>query len=223
LAAILVGVGVVVGVVWWLGAGLGAIVVVGAIAVLALIFIRVVRPWYLQWGATDEEVVMTMPGDGLIPDTNSATRAIGIAAPPQDVWPWLLQLGFGKAGWYSYDWIDNDMQPSADQIIPEYQALEVGDRILMMPDMGFTVTSVDPGRSIVSLLEDGTTSWCLGLYSEDGTGTRLVSRWRPKWGKITPASALLIALSDPGSFIMEQKMLRGIRDRAERRANPSLG
>jgi len=223
LAALLVGAAAVVGIILWLGAGLGAIVVVGAIAGFALIFVRFVRPWYLQWGATDEEVVMAMPGDELIPDTNSATRAIGIAAPPEDVWPWLLQLGFGKAGWYSYDWIDNDMQPSADEIIPEYQVLEVGDRILMMPDMGFTVTSVDPGRFIVSLLEDGTTSWCLGLYSKDGRQTRLVSRWRPKWGKITPASALLITLSDPGSFIMEQKMLRGIRDRAERPAHPNRG
>ena len=216
LAAVLVGAGVVVGLIWWLGAGLGSLVVVVAIVVLALVFIKLVRPWYLCWGANPDEIAMAMPGDELIPDTNSATRAIGIAASPADVWPWLLQLGYGKAGWYSYDWIDNDGYPSADRIVPEYQTLKVSDKILMMPDMGFEVLAIDPMRSIVSMLEDGTTSWCLGLYPEDGNRTRLVSRWRPKWGKITPGSAFLIALSDPGSFIMEQKMLRGIRDRAER-------
>jgi hypothetical protein len=216
LTALLVGAAVLVGVFLWLGTGLGAIVIVAAVALLALVFFRLIRPWYLFWGATADEIGMAMPGDELIPDTKSATRAIGIAAPPRDVWPWLLQLGFGKAGWYSYDWIDNDGRPSAASIIPDYQTLDVGDKILMMPEMGFEVRSIDPGHSIVSMLEDGSTSWCLGLYPEDGNGTRLVSRWRPKWGKITPASAMMIALSDPGSFIMEQKMLRGIRDRAER-------
>ncbi len=139
------------------------------------------------------------------------------------MWPWLVQLGFGKAGWYSYDWIDNDFHPSAGKIMPQHQNLAIGDQILMMPEMGFTVTSIDPGRSIVSMLEDGTTSWSLGLYQENGGGTRLVSRWRNKWGKITPASAFFVALTDPGTFIMEQKMLRGIRDRAERIAITSPG
>lgn len=66
------------------------------------------------------------PGDDLLPDAKAATRAITIKATPEAVWPWLVQLGYGKAGWYSYDWIDNDFQPSARQIIPEFQRLEVG-------------------------------------------------------------------------------------------------
>jgi len=200
----------------WLGAGLGAIVVAAAVAALAVFFVVVLRPWYNRWGATDRELTMTMPGDELIEGAGSVTRAIGIAAEAADVWPWLVQLGFGRAGWYSYDWIDNDGDPSADEIIPEYQALGIGDKILMMPDMGFEVTSISPGRSIVSLLDGGTTSWCLGLYPQEGGGTRLVSRWRNKWGKITAANALMIALTDPGTFIMEQKMLREIRRRVER-------
>jgi hypothetical protein len=218
LAVFLAGVAAVVGVIWWLGLGLGAIVIVVAAVVLAVVYLRVIRPWYLRWGTTDDEVAMAMPGDELIPDTDPATRAIGIAAQPEDVWPWLVQLGFGKAGWYSYDWIDNDGHPSADEVIPEYQTLSVGDQILMMPEMGFTVTSVDPDRSIVSMLDDGSTSWCLGLYPQDGDVTRLVSRWRPKLGKTNPAAAFFAAIAGPGSFIMEQKMLRGIRDRAERTA-----
>ena len=215
LAALLIGVGAVVIVFLWLGWGLGAIVSAGAIAISAALFLTTLRPWYNRWGATDEEVSMSMPGDDLIPGGGSVTRAIGIDAPAANVWPWLVQLGFGKAGWYSYDWIDNDGHPSADMIVPEYQSLEIGDRILMMPDMGFEVTSIDPERSIVSKLEDGSTSWCLAVYPQEDGSTRLLTRWRNKWGKITVGNAFLIALTDPGTFIMEQKMLREIRKRAE--------
>ena len=158
--------------------------------------------------------MQTMPGDELSPGADQATRAITITARPEEVWPWLVQLGFGKAGWYSYDWIDNDFQPSANRIIPEYQDLLVGDKILMMPEMGFVVHSVDEPNSIVSVLEDGSTTWCLALYADDDSTTRLVSRWRPKFEK-TPATFFMTALSEPGTFIMEQKMLRTIRDRVE--------
>jgi hypothetical protein len=96
----------------------------------------------MSWAA-DDELTMAMPGDELIPDVRPATRAITIAAPAEDIWPWLVQLGFGKAGWYSYDWIDNDFTPSANRIHPEYQSLEIGDEILMAPEMGLTVTSID--------------------------------------------------------------------------------
>ena len=199
----------------WLGWVRGTVAVVGILVLTAALFMAVIRPWYNRWGATDEEVSIELPGDELIPDGGSVTRAIGIDAPPGDVWPWLVQLGFGRAGWYSYDWIDNDGHPSAEVIVPEYQNLEVGDKILMMPDMGFEVLSIETGRSIVSQLEDGTTSWCLALLPQEDGSTRLLTRWRNKWGKITAANAILIALTDPGTFIMEQKMLREIRKRAE--------
>jgi hypothetical protein len=218
LVASLTAVAAVVGVFLWLGAGLGAIVVLASAALAIVLYLTVVQPWYNRWGATDEEVAMAMPGDDLIEDAKTVTRAIQIAAPPEAVWPWLVQLGFGKAGWYSYDWIDNDGIPSADTILPEFQNLEVGDRILMMPEMGFTVTSIDPNRSIVSLLETGNTSWSLGLYPQQGGGTRLVSRWRNHWGMITPATAVFVAITSPGTFIMEQKMLREIRKRSARSA-----
>ena len=109
---------------------------------------------------------------------------------------------------------DNDFQPSADRILPEYQNLTVGDKILMMPGMGFVVESIDEPRSIVSILEDGSTSWCLGLYPQDDGRTRLVSRWRPKFER-SLATFFMTALAEPGTFIMEQKMLRVIRDRVE--------
>lgn len=207
-------VAIVVGLVWWLGWMSGLALSLGIFGLLAVLYVWVVKPWHMQWGATDEEVARTMPGDELIPNAGSATRAITIAATPADVWPWLVQIGYGKAGWYSYDWIDNDFKPSADHVLPEYQDLQVGDKILMMPDMGFVVGSVDEERSIVSVLEDGSTSWCLGLYPNPAGGTRLVSRWRPKFD-VTPATVAMTALAEPGTFIMEQKMLRNIRDRAE--------
>jgi hypothetical protein len=173
-----------------------------------------VRPWHLRWGATDEEVMRQLPGDELLPGAGSTTRAITIAAPPEAVWPWLVQLGYGKAGWYSYDWIDNDRQPSADRILQEHQTLAVGDRILMMPSMGFVVQTVEAPHSIVSLLEDGSTSWCLALEPTTDGSTRLLSRWRPRFGRSIGALSMLLVV-EPGTFVMEQRMLRSIRDRAE--------
>jgi len=211
----LAAIAVVVGLVLWLGWLIGVGVAIVALVVVIMLYLWAIKPWHLRWGATDSEVARTMPGDKLIPDAGSATRAITIGAPPEEIWPWLVQLGFGKAGWYSYDWIDNDFQASADRILPEYQDLQVGDKILMMPSMGFVVEAIDEPSSIVSVLEDGSTSWCLGLYLIDGRQTRLVSRWRPKFEEVTPATIFLTALAEPGTFIMEQKMLRTIRDRVE--------
>jgi hypothetical protein len=219
-AVFLVAIAIVVGLVVWLGWLGGLVAALVTFGVLVGLYVWVIKPWHLRWGATADEVAGAMPGDELIPDAGSATRAVSIAAKPNDVWPWLVQIGYGKAGWYSYDWIDNDFEPSADQILPEYQDLAVGDKILMMPDMGFVVESIDEDRSIVSVLEDGSTSWCLALYPTDGGGTRLVSRWRPKFD-VTPATVMMTALAEPGTFIMEQKMLRTIRDRVEASsANP---
>lgn len=199
----------------WLGWVRGLVLSGAAAAALVAGYVRAVKPWHLRWGATDEEVARRMPGDDLIPDAGSATRAITIRADAGAVWPWLVQLGYGRAGWYSYDWIDNDFRRSADRVLPEHQHLEVGDKILMMPSMGFVVRAVDPARSIVSVLEDGSTSWCLALYpTADGSATRLVSRWRPRFER-TPSTVVMTALAEPGTFIMEQKMLRTIRDRVE--------
>jgi hypothetical protein len=181
----------------WLGLAIAAL---GVVAVLGAYRLWI-QPWQHRWGATDEEVRRPMPGDDLIPDASSTTRAITIAAPAEQVWPWLVQLGYGRAGWYSYDWIDNDGRPSADRILPELQDLRVGDQILMVPDVGPRVREVEPNRYLVA------------GDQESGGGCRLVSRWRVDW-PLTPATAFWVLLSDPGAFIMERKMLKGIRSRA---------
>lgn len=193
----------------WLGLAIG---VAGAMAVL-VVYQVLVQPWQHRWGATDEEVGRAMPGDDLLAGATgtTTTRAISVAAPPEQVWPWLVQLGYGRAGWYSYDWIDNDGHPSANRIIPELQELTIGDQIPMLPGMGPRVREIQPNRYLVAGDDGGT--WCLALYPT-GQGCRLVSRWRVNW-PLTPAAAFWILLSDPGAFIMERRMLNGVRKRAE--------
>ena len=90
------------------------------------------RRRHLRWGASEDELRGHIPGDDVIEDASfNATRAITINAPPEKVWPWLIQIGFGRAGFYSYDLFDNAARPSADRIIPEYQSPEVGDWVPM--------------------------------------------------------------------------------------------
>jgi hypothetical protein len=129
----------------WLGLAVGAL---GTLTVLAA-YRHWIQPWQHRWGATDEEVRRPMPGDELLPGAASTTRAITIAAPPEQVWPWLIQIGYGRAGWCSYDWIDNDGQPSADHIIPQLQQLQVGDQIQILSSTGPRVREVEPQPPMV--------------------------------------------------------------------------
>jgi hypothetical protein len=197
----------------WLGPAAG--IVVGLLLAVAVIgtYLLALGPWQRRWGATDEEVGRTMPGDGLLrPDAPTTTRAITINASPEDVYRWLLQIGYGRGGWYSYDWIDNDGKPSADRIDLALQGLAVGDRIEMMSDFGPVVREIVPNHHIVSGGE--TDSWCLLVEPTSDGQTRLISRWRQDWPKRFGTS-VWIAVADPGAFVMEQKMLRRIRDLAE--------
>ncbi|MET1012818.1 MAG: hypothetical protein ABWY83_10615, partial [Actinomycetota bacterium] len=111
----------------WLGLLLGIVVGLGAAAFVVVSYGILVSPWQRRWGSTDEEVRRAMPGDELLPPgAHSTTRAITINATPRDVFPWLLQIGYGRGGWYSYDWIDNDGKRSVDRIDPALQRLAVG-------------------------------------------------------------------------------------------------
>jgi hypothetical protein len=215
MAIVLVAAAAATGVMALLGTALGwlglAISMLGVMTVLGAYRLWV-QPWQHRWGATDQEVHRAMPGDDLLPDAASTTRVISIAASAEQVWPWLVQLGHGRGGWYSYDWIDNDGRPSADRIVPELQQLQVGDQILMLPEMGPRVREVEPNRYFVAGDQEAGV-WSLALYPA-ASGCRLVSRWRVSW-PLTPATAFWILLSDPGAFIMERKMLKGIKARAE--------
>jgi hypothetical protein len=194
------------------------------------------RPWHRRWGATDDEVERPLPGDELVSGANfETTRAINIEAPLEQVWPWLVQIGQGRAGFYSYDVLENAMGldiHSADRILPEYQDLAVGDEIAIAPEGGgFTVAAIEPNHYL--LLDargagdsevdaafreaDMASTWLFLLEARNGDRTRLIVRWRARWDSTqSPASFLIGAMLDPVEFIMEQKMMRGIKQRAER-------
>jgi hypothetical protein len=219
LGAIVASLAVLAGLIALLGAATG--IVVGLLIAAGVIgtYLVVVCPWHRRWGATDDEVDRPMPGDDLLqPDAPSTTRAITIDASPEAVFPWLLQIGYGRGGWYSYDWLDNDGKPSLERIDPALQRLAVGNRIEMLPGIGPVVREIVGDRYIVS--GDETDSWCLLVEPTTDGRTRLISRWRQDWPK-SAGTYIWIALSDPGAFVMEQKMLRRIRDLAERDEQPS--
>ncbi len=212
LACFLTSLGVLAWLIAWLGPMRGIVFATAAAAVVVGAYVSMVGPWQRRWGATDLEVKGTLPGDELLRrGATTTTRAITIDAPPEDVFPWLLQIGYGRGGWYSYDRIDNDGRPSVDRIDPSLQDLAVGDRIEMTPGLGPVVREIEPNHHIVSGGEAD--SWCLMVQPTRGGRTRLISRWRQDWPR-TPASRVWIAIVDPGAFLMEQKMLRTIRDRA---------
>lgn len=175
----------------------------------------------LNWGARLVEVARPMPGDELSPDAPVvSTRAVGIAAPPSAVWPWLVQMGPGRGGAYTYDWVENllglDMH-SADEILPQYQNLEVGDVLPLNPEVGMRVEVLEENRAMMLRSVDGAWVWSFGLYPEENGRTRLVSRNRiqdPTAGPV--ARTLAMYLMEPGSLVMERKMLLGIKERAER-------
>ena len=196
-----------------------AVAVAGLAAALA--YSRPARRWYLTWGATAGEVTGPLPGDELlaVPDLTS-TRAISIGAPPSAVWPWLVQMGSGRGGAYTYDWIENlfglDMH-SADEIRPDLQDLAAGDELPLGRNApAMRVAILDAERTLAFRSADGNWVWIFHLTAA-GTGTRLVSRNRIAVPDASWAARLAYRLvMEPGSLIMERRMLYGIRERAER-------
>ena len=187
-------------------------------AINTYVYLRFVRPWQLRWGSTHVEIARTMPGDEVVPDPSfNATRAVTINAPPEDIYPWIVQMGFGRAGWYSYDWIDNLGRPSADTIIPELQGLSVGDMIPIDPGRkhGFWVKGYVPNEWMLWGDRRGNSTWCWGLYPIDEGNTRLVTRVRVKYDWTRP-TVLFNLIFDLGDVVMMRKCLIGIRERAER-------
>lgn len=124
-----------------------AIVALGAAAFAT--FRLVVQPWWRTWGVVPNDVARQLPGDEIIPDAaTSDTRSVTISASPEAVWPWLLQMGYGRAGWYSYDMVDMS-GTSADRIDPALQDLKVGDVMPTHPGGGFLVKLLESNRALV--------------------------------------------------------------------------
>ena len=176
------------------------------------------RRWHLRWGATSKEVAGTMPGDDLVPVAHfTATRAITIDAPPDQVWPWIVQAGYRRAGFYSYDLLDNLGRPSAEAILPAWQHPCVGDLAAPMASpptdqTSFRVAQVEPPASLVWTKPDS--SWAWALTPLPGARTRLVTRLKQRYRPV-PAALMTVVLAEFGDFPMMRKMLLGIKRRAE--------
>jgi hypothetical protein len=192
-------------------------VAAGAATLAAYLF--VIRPWHLRWGATEREVETPLLGDELVaaPKIN-ATHAITINAPASAVWPWLVQIGQNRGGFYSYTWLENLVgchMRNADHIHPEWQELKVGDEVWLHPKAPpLHVLKVEPGLSIV--LEK---CWTFVLQPIDERTTRLIVRGRgdynPDFKNILLNFIFWRVIFEPAHFIMERKMMLGIKQRAE--------
>jgi hypothetical protein len=182
------------------------------LAALVAFFYLVYRPWQLSWGATPDEVARPMVGDGLVKNpTFNATRAVTINAPAERIWPWIVQIGHKKAGFYSWDILDNDGIPSAGRIIPEFQKLKIGDLIPLSEHTDAAVVSMEPNEHLLLVFQsEGTVTWAWALFKIDANRTRLVNRLR--WHASSAVSQFVL---DAFEIIMMRKHLLGIKRRAE--------
>ncbi len=180
----------------------------------------------LRWGATSAELRLVVPGDDLLPSADLvSTRAATIEAAADVVWPWIVQLGQGRGGFYTYDWLENLVGAgihSADTIVSEWQHLEVGDDVRLAPEMALTVARFEPNRALV--LRGGTPlgkmpspfdfTWAFVLHQTPDGASRLLVRERYRY--LHPLAWMLVEPTEVVSFVMSQRMLRGIRERSER-------
>ncbi len=176
---------------------------------------------FRQWGATRAEVERPLAADACVPHpTYATTLAVTVNAPPADLWPWLVQIGYQRGGLYSYDWLDRLFgyldRPSANVILPEHQRLAVGDVIPIGRGPGFPVTALVPLRSLVlSGTADGVTwAWQFELVPIDARHTRLLSRNLVSMPR-TIGSWIFLRLIEPAAFLMTRRMLLGLKRRAE--------
>ncbi len=201
--------------------------VTGAVLGLAAAYPLLLRRWCLTWGAGPEEAARPLPGDELLvaPDV-VATRAVTVQAPPGAIWPWLVQMGSGRGGAYTYDWIENLLglrMHSADRVLPEFQDLAVGDVLPLPNGPALRVERLDREQAMVLRSQDGTWVWSFVLVPAK-SGTRLISRNRISTPGASPLARLAyLLLMEPGSLVMERKMLHGIKERAERLAREGAG
>jgi hypothetical protein len=205
--------------------------VVSALIASGVVYFAFVRPKVRGWGLDPGESELPLPGDDLIADPSHVeTRGISIDAPVSKVWPWLVQMGFGRAGWYSYEMLDN--RSSAEGVLPQFQTLAVGDIMPTHPGGGFLVKVVEPEKALVLYTDtellrsqaertekesypEVKASWGFYLQPEGGT-TRLIERFRAKTPGSGPATAVLGEIMGTGIVLMTRKQMLGIKERVER-------
>ena len=184
---------------------------------LILLYLSIIRPWHLHWGATQKEVALMLPGDDLVPKPNfNATRAISINASPEIIWRWLIQIGSKRAGWYSIDRIDNGGVKSSETILPEFQTIKIDQFIPFTPNQknGMWVKDFKTNEYILWVDKIGNASWLWYLIPVGNDKTRLITRlktkyvWKGFW-------IIYYILFDMGDIIMMRKCMKGIKRRAE--------
>jgi hypothetical protein len=201
--------------------------IVVAVVVFAVGFFGLYRPWNLKWGATPDDLARSMPGDEIVPHPIfNATRAVTIDATPQDIWPWIVQIGFNRAGWYSYDLFDNLGRHSSERIVPGLQHTDVGDLVPLGPGEGsgmFVKEFILNASMLWWTGKDGQTTWAWGLYPTLNGTTRLVTRVRVPFSWRQPVSGVWLLLDELADFPMMRKCLLGIKRRAEAQASNVCG
>lgn len=212
--------------VWTAALRLGAILALGGI--LSGIYLLAIRPGQLRWGATDEEVARPMPEDGLVEHPAfDATRAITIHGRPEQIWPWLAQMGYRRAGFYGYDLIENIASGtgirSASTILPQLQNPQPGDELPISAVASIVFGPVKPPEYLVwrgtERPPNGVFIWALAPVDADHT--RLISRIRWSYHLDYPARALDL-FTEFGDHVAVRAVLRGIHDRVEGRTPESL-
>lgn len=219
------------------GQVLRPLVAIGTAAAAA--YMLAVRPWYLRWGATDDDLRHALPGDELVPrPMHETTRAIDIRAPVEKVWRRLVQTGTGQGGWHGYDWLESLARlrfHRAQRVLPEPQELHVGDQVLVGPGYGFVVVALKPARALVLQALNPITdrpadvhdpasgdtyaaSWAFVLDEQAPCSTRLTVRFRADARSRHGAARLMTHLIELPHFVMEREMLLGIKRRAEQAA-----
>ena len=187
-----------------LGAALGTALVAA--------YVAAIRPWMLRWGATSEETRKVLSGDELVANPGSqTTRAVTVDAPVEAVWPWLAQVGQDRAGFYSYEWLENlagCQMHNANHVRPEWQERPIGETVYLHRLYGLPVARFERNR-VLALKNWG----AFVVEPLGGERTRLVARGRTARG---PALLFYVLLIELPHFVMERKMLLGIKRRAER-------
>lgn len=184
-------------------------------------YLRFVRPRLQRLGATDDEVHRPMLGDHLVDaPTYVTTRAVTIDTTPETVWPWIVQMGQDRGGFYSFEWLDRlvDMKlHGAHRILPRYQNLDVGDELDRQGRL--VVRAIEPEEALVvgpgHHPDDLDFAWTIALYPDVGATTRLVSRLRAWFDVTSPRALAMLAAADPVQLMFEQKFLREIKIHAE--------
>jgi hypothetical protein len=194
------------------------------IAALVLVYVFIVIPSYSQWGTTAAERTQAMPGDDIVRQPNwDYTQAVTIQAPVGEVWPWLVQIGQGRGGLYSFELLENmigcDIH-NANLILPEFQRLVIGDSIRLHPKApGIPVALVDSAHTLVlgaaSSNQRDAGSWAFRLDALEPSATRLIARFRSGYTPTLSNILMQRIFVQPTSLFMQKRMLLGLKQRAE--------